>query len=178
MLRISDTILVRDVVKDIVDKMNTDFDTDVTFYASTPIEVNNERVKDYSDDGVSLKYPFIALFEPIELDYEYDNSSPNYGDASLWMVFMTDANYCDWTTNEHYDNAIDMTNDILHNFLQTVEKRIDNTIGRPTGMQVIPHAKWGLVAKAFGYTSNLFADSLSGIELNNFNLPILKSNIC
>jgi hypothetical protein len=177
-MQLADYKIVNAVIKQIVDKMNIDYSIAIAYYYGTPLETNNIRQRDVATDGVKLKYPFIALLEPIEIEHIFDESSPILGIANCWIVLMTDADFTNWTTKEHYDNAIIPMNELLQKFLTTLESKIDSTIGRPISMTRIDHAKWGLIARMSGHTVNVFADNLSGVELTNFRIPILKEWEC
>lgn len=174
-MQIESEIFLKDIIQDLVDTVNADNSTNIPLYVGTPIEANFEHQND-KEERVLLKYPFIALFingNDGQITETFDRSSAYMGVGSVWMVIMNDGNFEDNTVDNAFDNAIQPTLEIYNNLKRVIEKRIDNTIGRPTNVVRKDHTKWGLVAKFIGKTSNVFADKLSGIELN-FDLPIIR----
>lgn len=169
-------IFLKDIFQDLIDKMNADNNTSVSFYYGSPIETNDIHRTDYSADKVKLKYPFIALFlngTDGEIRRDYNIDSDYYGTAKCWFVIMNQNNVADNTVKNTFDNVLTPVATIYENLIETIEKRIDLTIGRPSNESVIDHVKWGLVAKFQGKTSNVFAENLSGKEIN-FDLPIIR----
>lgn len=176
-MQIPDNILVTTVMQGIIDKMNSKYAMTANYFVGTPLETNNIRQKDVVTATAKLKYPFIALFEPIDFKIEPNKNSPIHGVASIWMVFMTENNHTAWTDAEIRTNAINPMAELVQKFLVAMEIKNGNTIGEHSNMTSTVHNKWGLVAKMQGHTANVFAEHLAGIELN-FNLEILKNYTC
>jgi hypothetical protein len=146
------------------------------FYHGTPPKADEERSKDMV--GNEMKYPFICLFEPLRSkeDATRDNIIAEY--FELWLVFMT-ANDLNWTTSEHHTNAINDMKALYNRFLYQTENTPgvialleDNEKQTP---DITRHAEFGLIAKTKGHTDYLLMDNLSGVEVENFKLNILKT---
>jgi len=145
------------------------------YYYGTPIATGNTRNIDKLD-GILMKYPFIAVLEPFDSEINLDTSDIIYKTANLWMVFMTESNPNDWNTEQHYTNAINNMTTLLRTFMLELVK--SGKISELEGYTETNHSEWGLIAKNSGSTKTIFNENLSGVEITNFKLPLLKKYSC
>lgn len=174
---IFDRTSVVDVIDTIVTNMKT-VGEELYFYYGTPIETNTQRLKD--KDGNVMKTPFICVFEPFDSDFVLSREDPVQETPNLWMVFMTGANYKDWMPEDYYTNAIKPMETLLLRFLNQCEKE-EGLVNMTEYEDVISktnHHQWGLTLNTKGSNTLLFNDALSGVEIKNFQLPVLKQYTC
>ena len=124
----------------------------------TAMATNNELTK----LDRSIKYPFIYLFEQITERYNSSSGSTIDRDADLRLYFLDNANFQDWTTDEHYEYVIDSMRNLQELFIKTVKKH--KYIGNINEYEVINHVKFGIWTER-GHEKRVFNDHLSGVEL-------------
>lgn len=145
------------------------------FYHGTPKVIDGQRDADMV--GNEMKYPFICLFEPLRSKQHVDRADIIAEEFSLWVIFMTKNNPT-WTTTEHHDNAINDMMSLYHRFVEQTESFVAKIALLEDDEQapdIVRHADFGLVAKTKGHESYILDDNLSGIEVENFTLKILKT---
>lgn len=122
----------------------------------------------------SLKFPMVYCYEIIPERFYDEPDSVIDRDAELRLYFLDNANFKDWTTQQHYDYVIDGMKSLQVHMLEKFKSC--PKIGKFDTHDVINHVKFGVWTDQKGHTSNLFNENLSGVELL-INLPLLK-NFC
>lgn len=145
------------------------------FYFQTPIEVDSFRRIDL--DGNKMKYPFIALFAPVDSSFEVNANSVYQEDASLWIVFMTETNASKWSIDTAYVSAIDYCRNMMLRFFSACEESglVDFTEGY--SVEKVEHEKYGLYTTN-GHDKYFLNENISGVELKNLEFKIYKQNNC
>lgn len=144
------------------------------FYHGSPKTIDGKRAVDMV--GNEMKYPFICLFEPLrsKLDATRDNIVAE--ELELWLVFLTKCDANNQTT-DHYTEINDMYSLFLR-FLEQTENYPQYIALLEDGDKQTPditrHSEFGLVAKTKGHEDYILNDNLSGVEVDNFKLHILK----
>lgn len=143
------------------------------YFHGTPIAVGAElNTIDNSWDKLPMAYLYEIIRDsfPIEIDSSIDRIS------SVRMFFVDEANFSEWDTDGHYSNAITPQASYAKSFVDYIVANKD--IGLLTEAYSIDyHAKFGISINQNGHIKNLFADEMSGVELN-ISLPIKKSSLC
>ena len=142
------------------------------FFYGTWKMTNAER------DGISEyknKTPFIWAVETRNESIHLDHKDAVDRDADLRFLFMGEANFGDWLTEQHYDLVINPLGVLVRNFITSMER--SKFVSTPlTGeMPTINHANAGSV-DADGHLKALFNEELSGIEAT-VTLPFNKCNL-
>lgn len=145
------------------------------FYHGTPKTIDGQRAVDMV--GNEMKYPFICLFEPLRSRNIVERSNDIAEEFDLWLVFMT-KNNPNWSTDEHHTNAINDMMELYNRFVEATEnyptriKLLEDGEQQP---DITRHANFGLVAKTKGHEDYILNDNLSGVEVENFKLKVLKT---
>jgi hypothetical protein len=124
----------------------------------TTLAVNTELDKLDKD----IKFPFIYCFEAIRERYYNEADSLIDRDADIRLFFLDNANFADWTTEEHYRNTIDG----MRNLQQELIKKLNNhkSVGLFSDYEVINHVKFGVYTER-GHERKIFNDNTSGVEI-------------
>jgi hypothetical protein len=135
---------------------------------------NKERVP----HNENLSYPFVYLFEIIAQNVPAERDSIIAQAPDLRLFFLDQADFEDWYTDDHYENAIVPMRALADAFYDAANRStLLSHIGART---FINHANWGVFADNNGHLTNLLSDNLSGVELQ-IQLPVfidLTCNIC
>lgn len=143
----------------------------VTFHHGTVKDVNIERSK---INVVSSKFPFIFLQEIIRDTWGARDSSVDRT-SELRMFFMTNANFEDWRTEEHFQNAIYPMRNLLDRYMENIDAKPKL---QREGYETIDLIRWGTYIADKGFEKRIFNDQLSGIQLD-ISLTALKGiKIC
>lgn len=122
-------------------------------------------------------YPIIWMQEnlgrtaPADVDSSYDS------DGSVRLFFLNNANLEDWERADHQTEVIEPLNTVVDEFLRVIDN--NGTTGKLGDNQTINHALFGVsgLLNSADTVKNMFAENLSGIEINP-SIPILKSTNC
>jgi len=140
------------------------------YYYGTPLAVNNEFLLKEKSRGI-----FIFLFELLNQKIDNDVNSSIDFDVQLDMYFMKYSQVQDWTTENHYRNVIDKTQEIVFSFIDVLNN--DSRVYRPSNISNPLFADWGTFLKDKGFTDRILDQHFSGSGLN-FTLPIKKITSC
>lgn len=117
----------------------------------------------------------VYLLEVIEDNFlEDDNLLDRTSDLRLF--FLTEANFEDWKTDQHYLDAIEPMRSMVDFFISEVLKK-SKGLGKIEGYDVINHANFGVYTTDKGHTKKIFNDDYSGCELR-ITLPIKSDYSC
>lgn len=134
----------------------------------TPLMVQ-PRWSNLSDD---VKYPMVYLFERIR-EVEQSRQSSLDTVADLTMLFAINANYKDWNTDQHYQNAIDVMRRYYDEFRYQLDEQSSKFYQYEENYALYSHANFGVYMDRKGHTQRIFAENISGVELN-FTLNVRK----
>jgi len=87
---------------------------------------------------------------------------------------LTEADFENWLTDDHYDKAINGMYENAESFIDTTE--YSSIVNEVEQYKIISHAKFGWHDKN-GHVKNVFNMNLSGVELR-LTLPILREKEC
>jgi len=114
------------------------------------------------------KVPFVYLLETFR---ERENDDNNLIDRVLFgrLFFMTTADNAAWTTDQHYEKAINAMDNLKNGFVWVVNNRLNRSMDKIRERDIIRHPKFGVIG-SLGTTkekkvTQVFADELSGVEL-------------
>jgi hypothetical protein len=143
------------------------------YFHGTPIATGNElAIIGNSTD----KLPMVYLLEIIQDSFPNELTSSIDRETTVRLFFLDEANFEDWDTDQHYSQAIQPQ----ANYALAFRKYLQNhrSIGLLQGStDLIYRAKFGLSVTQNGVSRNLFAENLSGVEME-LTLPIKKSLDC
>jgi len=144
-----------------------------SFFFGTTMAVNQElsRITETSD-----KLPLVYLFEVFEETFTNDSNSRNDRTSPLRMFFLGPADFTNWKTADHHENAIKPMRNLAYDFIDYVTAR-SKEFGDVNEFRPKDHVKFGVFTDNKGHTNSLFNEKLSGVELR-VNLPIRKSIAC
>ena len=123
----------------------------------------------------SDKFPMIYCLEVFR---EVFNSNPDAAierETSLRLFFLTENDFKNWITDDHYDNVINPIRAMLDGFFSVINGGMG--FGKIETYTTINHVNFGTFTDNNGHLKNLFDDNLSGIELD-VTIPILKNFDC
>lgn len=143
------------------------------FYCGTPLAVDDERKVDYHANSNEMKYPFICFFEPFKSHANIDIFNPIDKILSVWAVFM------DKTTTNKRATIAEMQN-LFNSFIDAGYKSksilIDDTDTKNNTYDLTEWQDWGLYMKKKGAEKMLFQEELTGIEIENFKINLIKKD--
>ena len=145
-----------------------------TYYYGTVIKVIQEIANNDLNGYVNERTPFIYVKESFDETYNLNDSIIDRT-SNLRIFFLTESNFADWKTTEHYAEAIEPLRYLVNAFLDALNK--SKLIGKLTDYTTTNHANFGVYVTDKGHTQSIFNDQLSGIELT-ISLPILKNQNC
>lgn len=163
-----DTIVVSGVIADpLVATIQSLF-----YFHGTPYATNSHlsAIRDWRN-----KVPFAYLLEIIRERVFGEADSVNEREADIRLFLLDDANFEDWTTDEHYSkriNGLRRTSDFIVQELGS--SSLFNDINF---VDVISHAKFGVYVDNKGHENSVFDEQLSGVEMR-FTLPVIKNLKC
>ena len=138
------------------------------YFHGTPM-MTNSHINGAKDEE---KNPMVYLYEILkEKDKSLNSSIARESDLRLF--FLDNANFSDWTTDDHYSKRIVGLNNLVDTF---IEKARDYTCCFylfETDFTRINHIKWGVWRNNSGAEESLFDDQLTGVELS-FTLPLKR----
>lgn len=138
------------------------------YFSGVPMAVSNELKRIHQQQ----KYPFIYLWETIEVEVSHATDTLVARDAKVRLFFMDQADSENWLTEDHFSEVIVPTVQVVRDFVNAVEDNEFIAEENITTHTEKNHADWGLIRKPErGPEENVFDEKLSGIELN-INLPM------
>ena len=140
------------------------------YFHGTATATNNELSKLDKD----AKFPFVYCYELIRETYDNTIGSSIDRVADLRLYFLDNANFQDWSTEEHYDNVIDGMRNLTNLFIEKLNDH--SSIGLFDTFELSNHVKFGVWTEK-GHEKRVFNEYLSGVELL-INLPLKKNFDC
>ena len=144
---------------------------DVKYFHGTIINTNNELTNIPKSTN---KVPMVYLLEQFEERY-FTGDSVLDREVTLRMFFLDEANTNVWTTDEHYENVINRTREILDYFIYQVLFKTKG-IGKINEYFTTNRVNFGVYQTEKGTINQVFNDQLSGIELR-ITIPISKNYV-
>ncbi len=134
------------------------------FFHGTPYATSTQLSKIKSVD----KVPMIYLMEILrERGQAEDSRFDTVADCSLF--FLDVANGKDWSTDDHYSNAIMPMRNLVNAFIE--QARQYSLFGEIGEYDIITHVKFGQFQDLKGHVQSIFNELLSGIEIG-VSIPI------
>lgn len=163
---------LRDTIKDTVSSIDwNSLGLDVPFFfAGTPQAVSAELAL-YDD---SQKFPMVYLYERLEETQGTYLSSIALS-AKIVMLFITSANYEDWTIQDHYDNACELMRDYAEAFDRQLFQQISTYYREESTSIYSAEVNFGKYIEKRGYDSNVFNETVSGCAYQT-DIKILESS--
>lgn len=143
------------------------------FFHGTPRETNTEIVQ--QKDAFS-KTPMFWLMETYTETFHDDPEDSHERDSDIRFFFLTQSSFAKQTEALHQDYLEPMKR-LMQNFIEVYNAQRDIFEKWDFDYKVIPHTKFGVYINNLGYKAALFADQLSGIEVQA-TLKILKKDQC
>lgn len=143
------------------------------YYHGTVINTNLELNGEQFAENCT---PMIYFLEQYTETY-FTNDSILDRETNIRLFFLESANFQDWNTDEHYENAIYYTRQMLDYFIYEV---LFKTKGIHSDLiedyATTNRVNFGVYTTDRGSTNKIFDKELTGIELQ-INLPITKNYI-
>lgn len=150
-----------------------DFTVAAPFYFhGTPIMIN-EHLSQIVDDRNKL--PMVYLLEVFRETFDLDPESSIDRTSDLSIFFMDIADYANWDTDQHYQNAISPMRNLAESFINAVNNA--NGVGKIANYTTINHANFGIYFTNQGHQTPIFNEKISGVELQ-ITLPFKKDLTC
>lgn len=145
------------------------------YFNGTILQTNTEIKK---EPDLWKKTPMIYLKRPFEetLDAKDLVDTDIANRAALTMMFLTEANFAEWSTAQHDLNAIVPMRNMLYEFIEMLKANV-KYIQRFTDYSVTDLIKFGLVTQKGVEGGGLFSDNYSGVQLD-ITLGIKYQCIC
>ena len=142
---------------------------EVKYFHGTVINTNNELSNiPHSND----KTPMVYLLEQFE-ERHFEGDSVLDREVTLRLFFLEEANSADWSTDEHYTNAIWYANEMINYFLNELLFKAKG-IGRINDYFITNRVNFGVYQTDRGAIQQVFNDQLTGKELR-ITIPISKN---
>lgn len=149
----------------------------VHFDHGTYISVNKERTEQQKDIATYQAItPMIYYNEPaIDREVkEIGSSISRYSDCTLY--FMNEADFDNWTNDQHYKYVIAGMSSLIDEFIKASEN--SSFVGEITDdFNSENHVMWGVLVDNKGHMKNILNETLSGKKLN-ITIPFLKDTCC
>ena len=144
---------------------------DPYYFHGTPYATNSHlsSIEDWRN-----KTPFIYLLEIIRESFQGPESVIER-EADIRLFFLDNANFADWTTDQHYTLVINGQRRLLEKIVYEMKRYY--RFGLIENYDIYSHAKFGVYTDMQGHTNSVFDEELSGVELR-INLPILYELKC
>lgn len=142
-----------------------------TFFHGTTRLTNIEMQK--TKGNIS---PTVYLYEVLsENFYSKESLSALEREANVRLFFLTSADPAKWTTDCHYENAIEPMAQMAHHFVNNINNtRCFNDVD---DYKIIYHANFGNYDRKGHFEKIFDKDHFSGVELS-INIQKRKSNKC
>lgn len=129
------------------------------YFHGTPTATSNHISKLKNDD----KIPLIYLPEILTED-EQSLLSSIQRITNLRLIFLDNAHYSDWSTDDHYTNRLTGLNKLVDLFIDTYQKDRKTFVGEGTTFTRTNHVKWGNFSSN-RHTQSIFNEYLTGVEI-------------
>lgn len=135
------------------------------FYFNGTILQTNTELNETAE--IWNKTPMIYLKRPFEETLDAKNliDTDVANRASLTLMFLTEANFAEWSTADHDKHAIVPMRNMLYEFIEML-KLNEKYIQRFTDYSVTDLIKFGLVTQKGVEGGGLFSDNYSGVQLD------------
>lgn len=141
------------------------------YFHGTPMMVNANHISGADDPD---KVPMVYLYEILkEKDKPVDSSVQR--ESELRLFFLDNANYDDWTTDDHYSKRLAGLNNLVDEFIRAAREYRCCFYLYETDFTRINHVNWGVFIDNRGHEKRIFDDDLTGVELR-FTLPLKNCN--
>lgn len=139
------------------------------YFHGTPILTNVNHITGAMDKD---KVPMIYLYEILrEKDLNIDSRIVRESDLRLF--FLDNANFSEWTTDDHYSKRLLGLNNLVDEFISSARNYQCCFYLYETEFTRINHVNWGVFKTNSGHEKRIFDDDLTGVELS-FTLPLRK----
>ena len=142
------------------------------YFHGTPIMIN-EHLSQIKDDRNKL--PMVYLLEIMRENFDTDPESAIDRTSDITLFFMDISRFEQWTTDQHYTNAINPMRNLAQSFIDSVDNK--NGVGKFANYTTISHANFGIYFTNQGHQTPIFNEKISGVELQ-ISLPFRKDCIC
>ena len=155
--------------------VGTEFKTSYPFYIHGRFIAANNELNQVNN--AFKKYPLIYLAENYSTRENLDPNLQVGDNVSCSIFIMNSAKYEDWTTEQHYQYAIDEMDSIANSFIDKIKSNQFVQYREFSELERIRWPKWGLEVTNKGTTTNLFDDNQTilnmapiaiGIKLSDF----------
>lgn len=122
----------------------------------------------------SDKLPMIWLHESVDERINLDSLSAIHTRNSVDLYFMVDANFAQWTNDDHHTYAIDPMRQLCDSFISAM--KLTGLVNDHLLEQIDlnEYARWGTTAKD-GQSKKIFNMEMSGIKVK-LNIPFMRGN--
>jgi hypothetical protein len=141
-----------------------------TFRHGTAKAINAELTK------MSGKTPFIWLLEVINEEFVNERTNPIERNTPVQIFFFDDANPENWFTSNHYSEVIRPLRNLVYEFLKKIDS--DRGLFMETKHNIVNLPDWGEFNRSKGFTSKIFDEQWSGIELKKTLTLITPAPLC
>lgn len=124
------------------------------------------------------KTPMVWFMEQFEDDPVYPLMSPFERRSKFRLFFLTQGNHKEWTTDEAYEKAIIPMRRLQEKFEQEMINNLSLFNTDQMQVTVRNYAKFGVFISEKGMPKGLFADKLTGCEMDIKSLDIYRDGIC
>lgn len=165
---------ITDILQDVVIKVSQNLNKTVHFQFGHPLEIIENLKRMTGNTGnVDVKYPLIALFHDFKEKRGRVNHIEYEADFRFIIATVTDPNYL---ANERIENSF---KPILYPIYDSfIDEIMLSNYFESAYNSVKYHDKWDRMYwgrnPIYNQKENLFSDYIDAIELENFNLKILK----
>lgn len=121
------------------------------------------------------KIPFIYALEIMQEKIDIKKTSRIENEPNIVLFFMDNANYADWSTDEHYSFRVKPQRRLVDKFMDKFSSH--RLVGNLDNYSVINHVKFGVYVTNKGHTNSLLNERLSGAEVR-FTPQLLKDLLC
>lgn len=143
------------------------------FYKGTYIATNNELTQ--VPNSIN-KTPFLYFSEPSTDRNVNDELSSIDRFSECQLYAMMDANFEDWTNEQHYNYCISAMSNYFKEFI-IAAKNVSFINDFTDDSSSENHVKWGVYQDNKGHTRNIFNENLSGKKLT-ITFPFAKQYGC
>ena len=142
------------------------------YFHGTPTMINQHLTNIVDDRN---KFPMVYLLEILRENFDNDPVSAIDRVSDVTLFFMDISRYEQWTTDQHYANAINPMRNLAQSFVDSVNNA--NGVGKFTNYTIIPWANFGINSIFKGNDTPIFNEKISGVELQ-VSLPFKRSLFC
>lgn len=121
------------------------------------------------------KYPVAYLHQITREKFDENPENTLERESDCEIFFLAEANFSDWTNEEHSSYSIAPMRNLLFDFIDALKSA--KNIGLIVDYELFDHAKFGVYLSDKGHTSSIFKDELSGVQLK-ITIPFEKDCSC